>query len=104
MRHLYNITRTTNNERNTAIFSEMAAGGMGFDVISDTAEHIGNYYLILPVSEITFDNATYYNSTFTGGYSGGDLSGLTIPAGIPIGADFTSVTLAAGSALAYFMY
>lgn len=104
MRHLYNTICTTNNERNTAIFAEMAAGGMGFDVIADTAEHVGNYYLILPVSNITFSGAEYWNSTITGGYSGGNVTGLTVPAGIPIHGDFTSVTLATGSALAYFMY
>ncbi len=104
MRHLYNTICTTNNERNTAIFAEMAAGGMGFDVIDDTNEHIRNYYVILPLTEITFGNVVYYRSTEVGGYSGGALSGVSVPAGIPIPGDFTSVTLSDGTALGYFMY
>jgi hypothetical protein len=104
MRHLYNSVCTTNNERNIAIFAEMAAGGMGFDVINDTNEHIGNYYKILPVTPITFGNVDYYRSTEVGGYSGGALSGITVPAGVPVLGDFVSVTLSNGTALAYFMY
>jgi len=104
MRHLYNTLCVTNNERNTAIFAEMAAGGMGFDLISDTTEHEGNYYLILPLSDITISDTEYWNSSFVGGYSGADLTGVVIPAGIPLKGDFVSITLASGSALGYFMY
>lgn len=104
MRHLYNTTRTINNERNSAIFAEMAAGGMGFDVISDTNLHVGNYYLILPISNIQFTSAEYWNSTEIGGYSGGNLAGITFPPNFPIRGDFVSVQLQSGSALAYFMY
>lgn len=104
MRHLYNTICTTNNERNTAIFAEMAAGGMGFDVITDTSEHVRNYYLVLPISNIQFLSAGYWRSNEIGGYSGGDLSGIVFPSGFPVAGDFTSVQLQTGSALGYFMY
>jgi hypothetical protein len=104
MRHLYNTICTTNNERNIAIFAEMEAGGMGFDVINDTSEHIRNYYKILPLTTVTFGDVDYYRSTEVGGYSGGALSGISVPAGIPVLGDFVSVKLSTGTALGYFMY
>jgi hypothetical protein len=104
MRHLYNTICTTNNERNIAIFAEMAAGGMGFDVITDTNEHIGNYYVLIPLTTSRVLSAGYYRSTEVGGYSGGNLSAVDLPAGIPIAGDFTSVELVSGNMLAYFMY
>ena len=104
MRHLYNTLCTTNNDRNTAIFAEMAAGGMGFDVIDDTVEHIGNYYQILPLTTTVVNSAGYWRSTEVGGYSGGDLSSISLPVGVPINGDFTSIQLNSGVALAYFMY
>lgn len=104
MRHLYNTICTTNNERNTAIFAEMAAGGMGFDVITDTLPHIGNYYVLVPMTTTRVLSAGYYRSTEVGGYSGGNLSAVELPVGVPIAGDFTSVQLVSGHILAYYMY
>ena len=99
MRHLTSDT-VQQNERNTAIFTEMMMGGMGFQIITDTDYHQYNFYSILPLTSNTrVTSATYYP-----GYSGGNLSAITLPQGIPIAGDFTSITLSAGAIIGYYMY
>lgn len=89
-----------NNERNTAIWSEMMVGGMGFDVINDTAYHPANYYKIIPLTTNTkVTSATYYT-----GYSAQGLEKVTLPQGVAIYGDFTSITLSAGAIIGYYMY
>ncbi len=88
------------NERNTAIFTEMMVGGMGFDIINDTANHVGNYFKIVPITTTaTVTSATYYP-----GYSAGSLSAIPIPQGFQLYADFMSVQLSSGTVIGYFMY
>lgn len=88
------------NERNTAIFTEMMVGGMGFDIINDTADHVRNYYKIIPLST----TATVTSATFYPGYSAGSLSAISLPQGFEFYADFLSVQLSAGTIIGYFMY
>ena len=89
-----------NNERNTAIWSEMMVGGMGFDVINDTAYHAGNYFKIIPLTTSTqLTSATYFQ-----GYSAQGLEKVILPQGVSIFGDFTSLTLATGAVIAYYMY
>lgn len=88
------------NERNTAIFTEMMVGGMGFELINDTSSHLGNFYKIIPLTTPT----RVADATFFTGYSANNLSAVELPVGVPIYGDFTSVTLSAGSVIGYFMY
>lgn len=89
------------NERNTAIFTEMMVGGMGFDIINDTATHIGNYFKIIPLTT----SATVASATYYPGYSGSNvLSAIALPQGLAFYADFMSIKLSAGTVVGYFMY
>ena len=99
MRHLTPDT-VQQNERNTAVFTEMMMGGMGFQIINDTNYHEYNFYSIIPLTTGTrVTSATYFP-----GYSGGNISAVELPQGVPIAGDFTSITLSAGSIIGYFMY
>ena len=90
-----------NNDRNNAIWNEMQVGGMGFDIINDTNNHVGNYYKIIPLTT----TATVASATFYPGYSATSmLSGVTIPQGLEFYADFLSVKLSSGTVVGYFMY
>jgi len=91
---------TENTERNTGIFTEMMVGGMGFQVINDSDYHVGNFYKIIPLETDTrVTSATYFE-----GYSALGLSSVSLPIGVSIYGDFTSITLSAGSVIGYFMY
>lgn len=71
----------------------------GWDCIDDTATHTGTWRGILVVNDAVI-NALIVSDTATFGNDAG-LEGITLPAGLFIGGNFTSIDLTSGVVLAF---
>lgn len=90
-------------EAKTSCYEEMARGGRGCDLIFDNTNHIRNYYEIVPLSNITINNSTFF-STYSGTFTTSPaLTTMTFPQGVSLKADFMSIQLRSGSALGFYM-
>lgn len=90
-----------NAERAVVELSSMTLGGNGFTVVnSSSAISATNveYFALVPLSTVTIQ-AIEFASYCQGDQ---DIVGLAIPVGVPLYAGFKSLTLASGTALAYF--
>lgn len=75
--------------------SQRQVGAFGSTYINDTSANTGTWYCIIPNTDAVF-------TTLTDALRDGDSLGTdTFPAGYPIYGEFTAITLASGSVMAY---
>ena len=73
-----------------------AFGMYGVDYINNTFPHTGHWFVFVPVEDTVF--ASFSSATPVGGNA---FVGDVLPPGIPIYAQFTTITLASGRGWAY---
>lgn len=79
-----------NNYRNNIL---RTIGKYGSEIESGTTTHTGNYFALQCVTDVTL-------TTLTGNIEG-TVTGITYPAGLIIYGEFTTITLASGTAILY---
>ncbi len=75
--------------------SKRQVGAFGATYFNGTTARTGKWFMFMPLTDTVFTTLTETN------WEGASHIGDTFPAGIPIYGDFTAITLASGSGLAY---
>ena len=83
----------TNN--NSVINMRRQIGAYGATYFDGTTVRTGKWFTFMPLTDTVFTTLTETN------WEGGTHVGDTFPAGIPIYGNFTAITLASGSGIAY---
>jgi len=87
---------------NTSQANLQSFGQNGFNVVTNTAAHTGDFSAITILTDTVFASITGNNIQLHGTSSTDALDSITIPAGVTIFGKISALQLASGSVIAYF--